>query len=512
MAEGRIQIIAELIDRLTGPASRIIRQLRGVQMATQQLTIPMQQAVRAQQALTREFQSSAAETVVTAGAFYAINRAMWEQMGILGRLRARMAVVGSYVRGLQRNMGGMAWTFTWAALSMMGVLWNFQWMLRVFLDPLKMVIDSLTNFVDAAFNVAYWLALGQYFGLDFAERLGGVDKAILKVVESGMFLAATVGGLMSLFMVALAEALKTPGVMDAIVDAITALIDVMTDPAIIKAIADIIKGFAEMARELIPMIPPLIPLIDVLLKKMLGFIPVIGAGTSGFVMMGRALAVLFGLFIALQPVLVPLMTLFSVLSAILVQVMIWGKAVGYVFGILSSVANKLSGSLGGLIGRIGGVVSGLYFLARGLWDVIQHGWNLKNVTDMLVGAGWILVAFIGGPLSAAAMAVVTIVKMVIDYFDWWDEIINAVTGSIRWLVDKLSVLYSWLTRVTGPLSSVAGVLGLGGVGRAAAAPAGPTTQYVYQTVSIGTVRETVELDAALRRLAEETRRSLGGRY
>lgn len=584
MAEGRIQIIAELIDRLTPKAKLIESALRRIRRTSQtelpaiaeQGFVPLQKEFDKLNRRWERLESAATRRTVRTrvaleNQMLAIQRAL-QQMEVVGltasgeffkrfdeysrvsvtsgdRIRGMLVDVGrsfaglgtrarGFIRGLERNMGSLAWTFTWASLSMMGVLWNFEWMLRVFLDPLKMVVDSLANFVDAAFNMAYWLALGEYFGLDFAEQLGGIDKAIQDVIESGMFLAATVGGLMAMAMVALARALKVPGVMEAITEAMNAVISVITDPRIITAIADIVKGIAEMVRTIIPMIPSLIPIVENFLGAFLDKLPAVLSILGTFIGMipglqtlgsnlkdiadtldkmespveklGGTIALLAGAFGVLQPVLVPVMFVFSAITAVLVQLMIWGKAASFVLGVLRGAADKLGISIGGLIARVGGLVAGLFYLARGLWDVVQRGWDLKNITDILVGAGWIIVALIGGPFSMAIMAVVTAIKMVIDYFDWWDEIIEAVTGAIKWLTNALSTLFGWLTRVTGPLSSLAGMLGIGG-GRLAVT-AGPSTQYVYQTVSIGTVRETADLDAVLRRLASSTRTSLGGVY
>jgi len=442
------------------------------------------------------------------------------------------SAMSAFAANADKYMNRAAWNFTWATLSMMGVLWNFQWMLSTFIDPLKQTSQGLMNFSDAAFEVATWLAYASAMGMDFAEKLGGTDVAVRDVVEAGMFLQATLAGISAMLMVALARALKVPGVMDAIEDAIEAWIDVLTDPEIIRAIADIIKGMAEMAVVIIPQIRDSLPLIKMLIQKFLDAIPTllwilsiitgmtpglknlskhistinntISTAQSTWEQLGMTLGFLKVGFILLQPAMLPLMFIFSMLTAVIVQVMIWARALKGVWSLLSGVAGRLGMSVSQLLGRLLGLAGGIFFVVTAISDMIQHGITLQNVITALIGVGWILASIFGGPVAWAIMAVVTAVKLVIDYFGWWDEITQALQSTFQGFLEVLQSVYDWISKLIGPLYSVASLFGLGG--------GGPTTMTIYQTVSIGTIRETADKDEVIRGLARESYKALWGGY
>jgi len=492
-AEGRIRFIFEALDRTAGVIRTMQNRMMGLTAVQRRIPPLLVPQIERGWAVSADFFAQFDQ--YTRG----FRTSVRDRLQIpLQRLPPVMSEVGTALTSLDRRMGRVAWTFTWGALSMMGVMWNFQWLLSIFIEPLKNVFAKLMDFADAAFSVATWLGYASAMGFDFADKLGGIGEAVGKVIDAGLFLQATLGGIAATFIILMAEALKQPGVMDAITRAMEAWISVITDPQIITALADIVRGMAHIAAVVIPMIPPLIPIIEEFLSSLLDLVPGTTAAMSGFEKLGVTLGLIQVAFFALQPVMLPLMLLLSSLTATIVGSIIVAKLFGTVLKFLAGDFKILSSATRAAI-NVKRVLIGIFTGLR--FAVLAAAGGIRVFTLALMA---------GNPLAWALLVVLGLLFVwlyrVTDGFRNWGAIITTVRGYISTLVGWLRQLWDWLMRILEPLRTVVGLAG----GVAGFIGAGVTT--VYQTVSIGTIRETAETDEVLRRLATESTTTIRGGY
>ena len=569
MADQKVRIIVELIDLMTQNARKIQRALRGIQESATTTTKATAQVTRAQpmaawfrqwDRYSRRIPRVKKSGTELAEAFdipregieasmYTFQR--WDRMiaraTAFRMLRSSLRRTGRFMTRnntmIAKSIGGLAWTFTWATLSMMGTLWNFQWMVRSSTEYLKLFLGKLSDFEQAAYDVAYWLALSAQFGFNFAEKMGGSAKAVSDVVKSGLFLKATYGGVTAAMTMLFARAIQQPRVMNSIGIAMEKLVKVISDPKIVDALAKIITGIADMVSTILDHVPEIIETIKSFGKAAQKVVPVILGGVSKIVSkipglsgfgkvfgimgekiksaespfeaLGMTIMSLVAILAMITPIFLPLMTFFSSLTLVLVQVMIYVKAVKTAFDALmgikavANVVNFLKVSFIGLGKGIIPLTLGLSLVIRAISSMILYGVNLRNVIDLLIGSAGILAGIFGSSVSWAIMSVVIAVRYALEYFGLWDDVLNTIRKTIDKVIEVLQSLWEKLSIITEPLARLVGLTG--GI-RGARIETAPSTANVYQTINIGAIQHEVDADAFMRKLSDETARAIRGGY
>lgn len=374
---------------------------------------------------------------------------------ILGRVTG---VLGRF----QKAMGSAAWIVTWAGLAMLGTFWSLQMFLTETWTPLERYIQGLSNFADAAFEVATWLGMAAATGQDWAQGID-ISQAVNNVVDSGMRLQATWGNIQAMMLYTLASIFSEyPGALQALENAFGSIFQFILDNK--DVIAEFLIGFGQGIQEALPFIQNLINTVR-------------ESGIS-FQGLGKIVGKVFIAFMALGPVIVGLQAMFQV------------------FGGVITLVRTVIGAKSGLIDAIKKSV----VVFQTLRTVMYLVWTAARANP------WVAI------ISILILVVIWIYK-VTDGFRNWGGIIEAlkryIQGFIQWIQRMISGLQT-VANTVGGIFRFAGAVGGGLWNLFTGGSAEPKNVTIYQNVSVGTIRETADVDEVMRRMSVRSYESLWG--
>jgi len=168
------------------------------------------------------------------------------------------------IRGVSKAFRRAASTMLWGALGVLGVTWSMQGTISQSIQPLMKYVSLMSNWADAAFKVATWLAIAQMQGFDVEEWLGGkrAGEVIEEIINNGLFLQSTIGSLQEAMLVFINNVLnyseKAEGGILSVRDAISALMDkimeFVNNPEVVAVFGKFAIGAAEGAGQALDII------------------------------------------------------------------------------------------------------------------------------------------------------------------------------------------------------------------------------------------------------------------
>ena len=168
------------------------------------------------------------------------------------------------IRNVSQLFRRAAGTMLWGALGVLGVTWSMQGMISQSIQPLMKYVNLMTNWADAAFSVATWLAIAQMQGFDVGEWLGGKEagEVIEEIINNGLFLQSTIGNLQSAMLIFMNNVLnyseQAEGGIISVKDAISALMDkimeFVNNPEVVAVFGKFAIGAAEGAGQALDII------------------------------------------------------------------------------------------------------------------------------------------------------------------------------------------------------------------------------------------------------------------
>jgi len=290
---------------------------------------------------------------------------------------------------LSRRMNKVALQFVWGALSILGITWSMQMVVKGTVGVINKYVNALDNWANAAYNVALWMALAKREGVDAAKIAGGSQKkAVEDIVKTSLLLKGTLGSVKEAFMLFLAETLlKYPGLVKKLKDTAKELIDFFANPDNQKKFGQFLSGLLSGIQAGIRLLPQLIDLTDKLGNALAALskpiLSVLGIFVPGLRDVNKKLdksksgieklGVLIGALAALAPLLAPLMAVFQFMLSVLQGIVFFvSKLIEGLRWILSKaedigeVFGRIRGGLGGLMERLGGLGGSVITVGAGI--------------------------------------------------------------------------------------------------------------------------------------------------
>lgn len=225
---------------------------------------------------------------------------MFERMKRIEDMRQRLERFGA-------SMKQISWLLTWASLSLLGVFFSTQWFVNMTYGTVERYVKLLANWADAAFDVAQWMAVASYIGLDIGKILGGqaIEDIIQTIITGGMRAQSTFAALTSVFAYFVAYALSNEDVWVAMRTAFEKFVTLLWEnrDLIVGFIKGLFIGFGWV-------LSVFKALLDIM-KTTLGIENV----TKAFELLGIIVGIVAGTFMVLGPVLTFIMMGFQGLGA-----------------------------------------------------------------------------------------------------------------------------------------------------------------------------------------------------
>jgi len=419
------------------------------------------------------------------------------------RLEAAMAglrgAAGALLPAAQR-LRATAWSVTWAAMSMLGVFFGGFTTIRMFRRGIELLLRPLADLTSAGETLAKAYAFGLAVGIGpFATGILNLGDLIARLPEAWMNLQAVVEGFKALLIAIAVEVFTNEELMQAlgsVLESLARLVPVVVEalvPLVVGAASvgvavaenvDRVKGWLEQWRDVIDVILRVGEFVMGLVFRMMGLGDMFDSLTKGIERQDSA----WGRFGARLAVVGGGLLVASLTAAILLPILSVFQAVVLTAAMALYVAH----------GACRAASIGLKLLSRTWWSARIAGarYTLMVIRQTLVLvknriAAWmsvmahsrLAVAFMRTRLGALLASVgVRILNMGL-----WKTIIL-----VAMLTAGLTLLLGLITSL-GAAAIAPGVTGGG--------PQIVESQTVYQSVMIGTVEKTADVDEAVDELA-----------
>lgn len=354
---------------------------------------------------TRRYQKLADKAKELARAQKSVERAIRYTSRETGISSRRFGGLSERLGNLNRRMNNFALQFVWGALSILGVTWSMQMVLKGTLGVLDKYVGFLDKWSNAAYQVALWMALAKRQGIDVTKITGeSPKKSIDELVKAGLLLKSTLGSVREAFALFFADVLmKSPKLQKELKTAAKEIVNLFSNKEVRRGFKEFLSGLLKGITWGIRELPHLIKLFDrlgnVLAMISSPIISFLGLFLPGFKELNKKLkhahsgleklGILIGGLGALAPLLVPLLAIFQFLLSIIQAIIFFmSKLIGAFKWIidhaeaikdaLEGIAERIKGGLGGLGGMLGqylvpiSPMVGAYRILTGHWPNEVH--------------------------------------------------------------------------------------------------------------------------------------------
>ncbi len=385
-----------------------------------------------------------------------------------------------------RRLRGAAWTVTWAAMSMLGVYFGGISVIREFRRAAELLLRPLADLGRAAETLAKAYAYGLITGIGpFASGLLSLDSILARLPDAYMNFTAAMEGAKSLLIALVVQLFANTeftAALNSVLQDLAALL-----PDLTRLLIPLMTGFAHVAHALLENKDTIFGCIEAWRDFISHILTVYGSVL-------RVLGRFIGLGDAMD----------TMADAVAAQADPWtrfGAQLGFVavgMAGLAYTAMILLPFLSTFQVLVLAASFATYALAGAtkFLNIMQtHHWFIltavgrAQLRSILYSKWQALMAFKAAVAAKVAAAATWLWNFALQHTIL---LIGILTGGLLLLLGLLAV---WKARAATVPGTPAGAIG-------------PTTTNIYQNVTIGTVKETADVDEVVDRLAEESR----GRY